>query len=34
MGNHVLAAGFWVYLVGMAAFGSVFVVRLVEVLTS
>jgi hypothetical protein len=33
MGNRVLATGFWVYLAAMAAFGSLFVVRLLEVAT-
>jgi hypothetical protein len=34
MSGRVLAAGFWLYLAGMAAFGSIFVARLIEVLAS
>jgi hypothetical protein len=33
MGDRIHAAGFWVYLAAMAAFGSLFVGRLVEVVT-
>jgi hypothetical protein len=34
MSSRILGVGFWLYLAGMAAFGSVFVARLIEVLTS
>jgi hypothetical protein len=34
MNDRILAAGFWLYLAGIAAFGAVFVGRLIEVLAS